>query len=85
MILSGTFLFVLVLSEFGLLSILPFWDPKTFCHWAHNCLGPPVGYLLVFIPVFSRRGRRLFGGGSNVRYVHLIELIFGFPIIFISC
>ena len=45
--------------------------------------GPPVGYLLVFIPVFSRRGRRLFGRGSNVRYVHLIELIFGFLMVFI--
>ena len=31
---------VLVLSEFGFPVILPFWDPWSFCHWAHPCLGP---------------------------------------------
>ena len=40
--------------------------------------GPPVGYLLVFIPAFSRRGRRIFRRGSNVRYTRHIELIFAF-------
>ena len=45
--------------------------------WAPSWL--PFG----FIPVFSRRGGRLFGKGSNVRYFYLIELIFGFSMVFI--
>ena len=74
---------VLVLHDFGLPGTLPFWDPWSFCHWARPCLGPQLVTFWFFIPVFRRRGRRLFGRGSNVRYVHLIELIFGFLMVFI--
>ena len=76
---------VLVLSDFGLPGTLPLLGPLVVLPLGTSLSGPPVGYLLVFIPVFSRRDRWLFGRGSNVRYVHLIELIFGFLMVFILC
>ena len=45
--------------------------------------GPPVGYLLVFVPVFSCHGRQISGRGINIRYIHLLELIFSFPMVFV--
>ena len=45
--------------------------------------GPPVGYLLVFVPIFSHCGHQLFRRGSNVRYTHLIEPILSFLTVFI--
>ena len=45
--------------------------------------GLPLAFLLVFVPVFSNYDLGLFGWGSNIRYAHLKELIFSFPMVFI--
>ena len=54
LILSGTFLLMLGPSDFGLPGMLPFWDPWSFCHWAHPCLGPQLvtfWFLFLFLAV----------------------------------
>ena len=54
LILSRNFLLVLVLSDFGLPGMLPFWDPWSFCHWARPCLGPQLvtfWFLFLFLAV----------------------------------
>ena len=46
--------------------------------------GPPVGYLLGLVPVFCCDGHWLFGRGNNVRYAHIVKLIFSFLTVFAS-
>ena len=51
---------MLGLSEFGLPGTLPFWGPLVVLPLGTSLSRPPVGYLLVFVPGFSRLARQFF-------------------------
>ena len=57
--------------------------PLVILPLGRSLFGPPVAYILVFVPDFSHCGRRLFGRGSNIRYTHLKKLTFSLTIVFI--
>ena len=53
LILFSTFLLILVLHEFDLPGMLPFWDPWSFCQWLHPCLGPQLVTFSIFFLFFA--------------------------------
>ena len=81
LILSGTFLLVMVFSEFGLLGMLPFWDPWSFCHRAHPYLGPQlvtIWFLFLFLAIL------LVGFLERKSMLDILkDLIFSFLMVFV--
>ena len=67
LILFGAFFLMLVLHEFGLPGMLPFWDPWLFFHWARPSLGPQLVTFRFLFLFFTILVVEILGWGSNLR------------------